>query len=210
MTSRHGAAAGRVVFWVIALAVIGGLGYYVYTKKTESVGAPTAPSLAAMGNSLAAAHNAAFTEAGTAALTARTREEAAAASKDWLGNDITLNEVEGTGLVFRGARVADVPSPSPAVEHHAASCQFTFDTAGGEHVSMFVQVDRRAQAQLADLEQRRAYTIPAPASLGSGAPDIIVFKRGGPIYYFVAATQSALDPILRAYSVPAPSGRLPY
>jgi hypothetical protein len=198
-----------VVFWVLALAVIGGLGYYVYMKRTESPGAATAPTLAAMGDYFAGAHNAAFTEAGAAALTAKTKEDAARGSKDWLGNDIMLSEIDGSGLVLRGAGPAHIPSPSPDVDE-PGSAEYAFDTAGGEHVSMFVQVDRRAQAQLSDLQQRTAYSIPAPAALGAGAPDIIVFKRGGPIYYFVAAKQSALDPILKAYSVPPPSGTLPF
>lgn len=208
MTHRRGGAAGRAIFWLVALAVIGGLGYYVYMKRTESPGAATAPTPAAMGDYFGSAHNAAFTEAGAAGLTAKTVEEAAAAGKDWLGNDITMSEIEGTGLVFRGAGEAQVPPPGPDVSPRSG--HYTFDTASGEHVSMFVQGDRRAQAQLSDLERGKAYTIPAPASLGAGAPDIIVFKRGGPIFYFVAATQSALDPILTAYLVPPPSGPLPY
>jgi hypothetical protein len=203
-TAIRRGSAGRAVFWAVALVVIGVLAYYVYTKKQGPQG-PEGPGSSEFARYLCVAHEEGFSPAGVARMNAKTREAAYEAGKQWLGNDVTLQETVGKGLDFLGAGEAQVPG-----QGRSAQYLFLTDASSsqpGQRVSLFLQVDRRILDGLEPLEIGKAYSMKPTKELGAGAPDIVVCKKGGLVYYLVANTPAALAQLKGAYSIPDPSGK---
>lgn len=188
---RRGSSAGRVIFWLVALILIGGLAYVVYSKRQPPSG-PEGPSAVRMAEYLRSSH-----QSGVAAgprFSVRELEKVHAAGRDWLGKDVTLEEIAGTGVQFVAAGGATVPGDG-------SSAQYLFDTGNGQKASMFLQVYRITAGER-ELDMNKAYTLEA----GGGAP-IVVSRKGGLVYYFVSDTAAGYQPLLQAFGIPASSGK---
>lgn len=209
--ARRG-SAGRAVFWVLALAVIGGLGYFIWVKKQPPVSQnkPVGKEVAAY---LAREHMQAWDPSMDAVFTVKNVEDIHAAGVRWFGQDITFEELAGSGVAFMGAGEAAVPGPPDENLKRGQSAHFRLETDGtkgakGVRVSLFLQKytlppnDDNTEV----LAKRTSYTLKPDAALGANAPPILVYRAGGLVYFLVTETPGGYDLVKQAFGMPDPIG----
>lgn len=190
---RRGSSGGRVVFWLVALILIGVLAYFVWSKRQPPSG-PQGPSGSAMAEYLRSSHQSGVEAGAGPRFSVRELEKVHEAGRNWLGKDVTLEEIAGTSVQFVAAGGATVPGDG-------ASAQYLFDTGNGQKASMFLQVYRITAGER-ELQMNTSYTLEA----AGGAP-ILVSRKGGLVYYFVSDTEAGYQPLLQAFAIPASSGK---
>ncbi len=209
--SRRG-AAGRAVFWLIALAVIGGLVYFIYNKKKPPVSdnKPPADKLAAY---FAQEHTRAWDPSMDAAFTVKELSEVYAAGIKWFGQDVPFDELKDSGLTFQGGREADVPGPPDVNLMAGRSAHFRVESDGakgakGIRASIFLQkyMLPRNEDKTDVLNVKTSYTLKKDPALGAGAPDILVYRQGGIVFYLVSDQPGGYDLIKAAFGMPDSSG----
>lgn len=211
-TARRG-AAGRAVFWLIALAVIAGLGYFIWMKKQPPVSQskPVAAELAAY---LGKAHAEAWDSSMEAVFVgAKTLEDVPAACIKWFGQDVAMDGLKGSGLTFQGAGEASVPgAPDPNLTA-GQSAHFRMVTDGtrgpaGTKVSLFLQKYRLPPKDDGSdiLGKKTAYTLKPGGELGKDAPPILVYRDGGLVYFAVTETPGGYDLVKQVFNWPEPIG----
>lgn len=211
-TTRRG-AAGRAVFWLIALAVIGGLGYFVWMKKQPPVSEnrPVAAELAAY---LGKAHKEAWDPSMDVSFgVAKVIADVYPACVKWFGQDVTFDELKDSGYEFKGGGDASVPgAPDPNLTP-GQSAQFRLVTDGtkgaaGARVSLFLQKYRLPPNDDGSdiLGKKTAYSLKAGGELGKDAPPILVYRDGGIVYFAVTETPGGYDALKQAFGWPEPSG----
>ena len=219
--SSRGNASGRLVFWVLALVVIGGLGWFVWQKSKEPVvgNKPAASELAA---SLVGAHRKAWSEPDSA-FTVKQIADIDEANRNFFGQDTPMTEIEGSGLAFKGGRelVGDEkvpgPPPIPGAEMQPSlgprSAVYRLESDGSQGsagvrctvcVQKYMLINNESDNQ-PPLKLRTSYRL-KPDGLEGGAPPIIVYRQGGIVFYLIADQPGGYDLFKKAFSIPEPEG----
>lgn len=210
-TSRRG-GAGRAVFWLIALAVIGGLAYIIYQKKQPptSENKPVGDQLAAY---MAGQYTQGWDPSMDGSFTVKELSEVEQAGNNWFGQHVTLAEIQDSGLSFRGAREVEVPGPPDPNLQPGRSAHYRLETDGtkgpkGVRVSLFLQkyVLPKNEDGTDVLAVRTSYTLKKDAAMAAGAPDILVYRQGGLVFYLVTDQPGGYDLVKAAYQIPDPIG----
>ncbi len=209
--SRRGSAV-RAVFWLVALLVIGGLAYFIYQKKQppKSDSKPPGGALAAY---FAQEHGRAWDPSMDPAFDVKELSGVYAACVTWFGQDVPFDELKDSGLTFQGGREADVPGPPDPNLQAGRSAHFRLETDGtkgskGVRVSLFLQKYMLPKSDDGKdvLDIRTSYTLKKDAALGVGAPDILVYRQGGLVYYLVTDQPGGYDLVKAAFRIPDPKG----
>jgi hypothetical protein len=208
-----------MVFWVLAIVVIAGLGWFVWQKSRGPFVAdkPAASELAA---TLVAAHGKAWSEPDDA-FPVKKVDDIDAANRDFFGQDTPMTEVNGSGLVFKGARELvgsekiPGPPPIPGEEMPASlgprSAVFRFETDGSKGQAAGVRCTVCLQKYMLPrrddgtdpLALKTSYTLKADG-LEGGAPPILVYRQGGLVFYLISDKPGGYDLFKQAFGIPEP------
>lgn len=208
---RRGGAA-RAVFWLIALVVIGAVAFFIWKTKQrpDPEVKPRADELASY---MAREHRQAWDPTMDSLFTVKQVADVHEAGKVLFGQDITFSELEGSGLKFQGGREAEVPGPPDPNLVAGRSAHFRLESDGskgapGVRASLFLQKYMLPPTDSGEqvLQYRTAYTLKKDPALGEGAPDIIVYRQGGLVYYLVADQPGGYDLVKTAFQIPDPIG----
>ncbi len=202
----RGLASGRIVFWVIALVVIGALGLYIYKKK-QPVVIDNKPAPRLLAAYLAEQHREAWAAGDASTFQAKTQADIYEWNKTWFGQDTDFAELNGSGVVFKGAQEVRIPGPPTA-----RSAVFRLETDGtvgtaGVRTTLFLQKYLLEPDDEGNhpLKIKTSYTLKNDPSL-SGAPPIFVYRQGGLIFYLLTETPGGYDLVKKAFGMPEPVG----
>ena len=121
--------------------------------------------------------------------------------KDWVGQELQLPSFEGSGLAFKGAAESEVPG-----QRHRRSAHLRFETDGtkgaaGERVSLFLH----GYSGFPEIPEGQSMRLRADKALGEGAPPIVVWRKGGILYFIASESLAARDLARQALSIPEPT-----
>ncbi len=192
-------SVGRIVGWVVVVVVVAAGAYFLKGQIQKSSQPEATRTNGQLATYLAGEHRRVAEDAAYASgvFTTTAFEDVMTASKDWLGKDIDYAPLASAGFEFKGGGRASVPG-------EGASAHTRVDT-GGQRVSIFLQnYDIRDR----ELEAGKAYTLAAEDTLGAGTPPIVVWRKGGVVYFIVAEQAEAMSATRSALGIPEPSGKL--
>lgn len=212
----RGNAQARLIFWLLALVVIGGLGWFVF-QKFQGPTVPIKPTARALSGALVAAHRKAWSEPDE---NFTVKEVAAidAANRVFFGQDTPMTEINGSGLAFKGARELlgneKIPGPPPvpggdievSLGPRSAVFRFVSDgTKGAAGVRCTVCLQKYMLAMDDNnrpaMEVRTSYTLKGDG-LEGGAPPILIYRQGGIVFYLIADQPGGYDLFKSAFSIP--------
>lgn len=206
-TARRG-GAGRIVFWVVALAVIGVLAYFIWAKKQGPPPEENKPPAAELAAYLSQQHKTAWDPANEPVFTVKDVEGIHPACNVWFGQDVYFDEIKGTDLKFQGAGEVQVPGPPNIHLQAGRSAQFRIENPDGTRVSVFLQKYMLPPNDDGSdiLAKKTSYTLKKDPALAPSAPDIHVYRQAGIVYYLVTETPGGYDRVKAAFGWPDPIG----
>jgi hypothetical protein len=198
---------GRLVLYLVLLAVAGGAAIVAYTRMNNddepvaglevSIPAPAPAELSAFladHHRAAAADKSVFQGKGAMGSATTDASQLSDCTAQWVGSRQTLEDLFGenakAGPVFVGARKSAVPGPGPS-----AQLMFTTQAGAGPEGSASLYMKKYMQAP--EQEDGNAQ------SLKAGGYDIIVWRKHGLVYDLVGPA-AAVESLRKALGAPTP------
>lgn len=185
-------------FWAIAAALIllsAGVVAGVYLVASRPGTSERAANKGELSAFLSDEHKAAFREGTKLEQKFPVKDPVTLASsmREWVGKSISWEELFPGGQVkFLGAGKSAVPGAGSSVQLRIS--------ASNENGSVFIQQYRKKP----ELEDGGAWKLPG-RNLGEGAPPILVWRRGGLVYYLVAENGAAMGLMREGMKAPQPN-----